>query len=224
MQIKTVVFDAYGTLFDVDAAARAAAAHHPLLAGCWPHLSADWRRKHLEYSWLHSLMGLYRPFDMLATEALDWAMAAHGLQDIALRQRLLDLFQTLPAYPEAPSLLTHLAQAQIRRAILTNANPAMITRAMASAGLTGRFDAVLSADAVGIYKPAPQVYDLVLEHFAVAPAEVLFVSSNGWDIAGAGAFGFRTVWVNRSGLPVDHLPHRPTHILPDLATLGDLLP
>ena len=136
----------------------------------------------------------------------------------------MELFQTLPAYPEAPALLARLAEARIGRAILTNANPAMIEKAVASAGLSGAFDALISAEAVGIYKPAPRVYDLVMERFAVAPEQVLFVSSNGWDIAGAGAIGFRTVWVNRAGLPVDRLPHRPAHILPDLSSLPDLLP
>ncbi len=224
MPIKTVVFDAYGTLFDIEAAARAAALHHPLLAETWPQLSADWRRKQLEYSWQRSLMGLHAPFDRLTADALDWAMEAQGLRDVALRQRLIELYQTLPAYDEAPGLLHRLRDAGVGRAILTNGSPAMIDRAVTSAGLAGCFDALLSVEAVGIYKPAPRVYDLVLERFAVAPDQVLFVSSNGWDIAGAGAFGFRTVWVNRRGLPPDRLPHQPAHILPDLSRLIDLLP
>ncbi|WP_149140935.1 haloacid dehalogenase type II [Gemmobacter caeruleus] len=221
MPIKTVIFDAYGTLFDVDAAAREAARSHPVLAECWPRLSADWRRKQLEYSWLRSLMGLHAGFDSVTADALDWALDAQGLADVALRRRLLDLYQALPAYPEVPAVLETLAARRVPAAILTNGTPGMVARAVAAAGLESRFATLLSVESVGIFKPAPRVYDLVLERFAVEPAAVLFVSSNGWDIAGAGAFGFRTLWVNRAGLPVDRLPHRPARIAPDLTTLMD---
>lgn len=223
MAIRVVVFDAYGTLFDVEAAAREAGRHHPLLAECWPRLAADWRRKQLEYSWLRSLMRQHADFASLTADALDWALEAQGIVDVALRRRLLDLYQALPLYADVPPLLDQLRDRHLPAAILTNAPPAMIGRCVQSAGLNSRFDAVLSIESAGIYKPAPRVYDLVLERFAVAPGQVLFVSTNGWDIAGAGAHGFTTFWVNRGQAPVDRLPHRPHHIAHDLSSLTDLL-
>ncbi|GGW37976.1 haloacid dehalogenase [Gemmobacter lanyuensis] len=223
MTIRAVVFDAYGTLFDVNAAAREAAAHHALLADVWPDLSQDWRRKQLEYTWLRSLMEDHADFWKITADALDWALEAHGLNDLGLRTRLLDLYRELPAYPEAAAMLAQLKGMGVKRAILSNGTPSMLNSAMTAAGLQGAFDKILSIEEVGIYKPAPRVYDLVMEHFAVEPAGVLFVSSNGWDIAGAGSFGFRTLWVNRAGLPVDRLPHRPHHVAPDLSHLTDLL-
>lgn len=223
MTIQTVVFDAYGTLFDIEAAAREAARSHPLLAECWPQLAADWRRKQLEYSWLRSVMRQHADFEHLTADALDWALEAQGIEDVALRRRLLDLYQALPVYAEVPAMLDRLQDLGLRTAILTNAPPAMVGRSLTAANLGHRFAAVLSIEAVGVYKPSPRVYDLVLERFAVPPSAVLFVSSNGWDIAGAGMHGFTTFWVNRTAAPVDRLPHRPRHIAPDLSTLTDVL-
>ncbi len=222
--IRTVVFDAYGTLFDVEAAAREAGRSHPVLAECWPRLAADWRRKQLEYSWLRSIMRQHEDFEHLTADSLDWALEAQGIEDVALRRRLLDLYQALPVFPEVPALLDTLEARGVEKAILTNASPAMIGRSLTSAGIADRFAAVISVEVVGTYKPAPRVYDLVLERFALAPTDVLFVSSNGWDIAGAGANGFTTFWVNRGAAPVDRLPHRPKHIAADLSSLTDLLP
>lgn len=224
MQVSVVVFDAYGTLFDVAGAARVAAASDSRLAGLWPRLADDWRRKQLEYTWLRSLMRDHADFATVTAEALDWAMEAAGLEDAALRMRLLALYDELPAYPEVPAMLAAVQARGLPRAILSNGTPAMLASATRAAGVSSLLDAVLSVEDLGIYKPDPAVYALVTARFNVAPADVLFVSSNGWDVAGASAFGFRTLWVNRMGAPVDRLPGRPDHIARDLSSLTDLLP
>ena len=222
--IRAVVFDAYGTLFDVAGAARAAAAgpDGAALAEVWPRLAEDWRRKQLEYSWLRAIGGAHAGFDTVTADALDWAMQAQGLNDADLRAVLLSLYERLPAYPEVPATLTALRGQGRTTAILSNGTPAMLASATASAGIIDLFDAVISVEEVGVFKPHPSVYALTGPRLGVTPSEVLFVSANGWDVAGAAAFGFVTVWVNRAGLPVDRLPGRPAHILPDLSPLPDL--
>ena len=222
MTITTCVFDAYGTLFDVNAAARRAADTDPALAALWQPLAEDWRRKQLEYSWLRAITGDHITFREVTAQALDWAMERHGLSDDALRARLMDLYFVLDAYPEVPAMLDALAAAGLRAAILSNGSPDMLDAAVASAGIGARLDAVLSVEEVGVFKPAAAVYDLVGARMGCAPGQVLFVSSNGWDAAGAAGYGFHTAWVNRAGLPVDRLAARPHHVLPDLTTIPEL--
>jgi 2-haloacid dehalogenase len=219
MALTTLIFDAYGTLFDVAGAARMAAVEAPALAGIWPRLAADWRAKQLEYTWLRAIMGDHRDFAGVTADALDWAMAAQGV-DAGLRARLLALYDDLPAYSEVPGMLAALPH--VRKAILSNGTPAMLARACATAGIAGHFTTLLSVEEVGIYKPASAVYDLVGARMGCARDQVMFVSSNGWDVAGAARYGFRTVWVNRSGLPVDRLSDRPAHIIADLTELPAL--
>ncbi|MFD1883832.1 haloacid dehalogenase type II [Paracoccus pacificus] len=209
------VFDAYGTLFDVDGAAREAARADPALADLWPALSFDWRRKQLEYSWMRLATGQHADFWQVTSDALDWAAERHGLTDTA---RLLDLYRRLPAYPEVAGTLAGL-KARGRTAIFSNGSPGMLRAAVESAGLAADLEALLSVESAGRFKPAPEAYRVVTGHFACAPARITFVSSNGWDIYGAAAFGFDTVWINRAGLPVDRLPHRPARILNDLTGL-----
>lgn len=225
MPIKVCVFDAYGTLFDVAAAARRAAQEPggEALAQHWPRLADDWRRKQLEYTWLRSLMGLHAEFRAVTADALDWAMEAAGLVDTALQIRLMALYDQLDAYPEVPEMLAALKARGLATAILSNGSPAMLAGAVQHAGIGALLDDCLSVETVGIFKPDPRIYALATDRFACTPAEVLFISSNGWDVAGAGAFGFRTVWANRAGLPVERLPDRPDHIVPDLAALPALL-
>ena len=224
MPVTTVVFDAYGTLFDVAGAARRAATEPggEALARVWPALADEWRRKQLEYTWLRAITGEHADFETVTRDALDWAMEAAGLSDPALRDRLMKLYDALPAYPEVPGVLERLRAAGLTLAILSNGTPRMLQAAVASAGLGSSLTAVLSVEAVGTFKPARAVYELVPGRFGCDPAEVLFVSSNGWDIAGAAGFGFRTVCINRAGLPVDRLSHRPPRIARDLTALPDL--
>lgn len=226
MQIKAIVFDAYGTLFDVAAAARMASAEPggEILSQIWPALAEDWRRKQLEYTWLRAIMGLHADFGIVTAEALDWAMERHDLAGHpGLRDRLLSLYDRLAAFPEVPSVLKSLKEQGLRLAILSNGSPAMLSGAVGSAGIEAWIDACLSVEEVGIYKPAAAVYAMVEHHLGLPPEKVLFVSSNGWDIAGAARFGFHTAWINRAGLPVDRLPHGPEHRLSSLSPLTDLI-
>jgi 2-haloacid dehalogenase len=224
MPVTTCVFDAYGTLFDVAAAARLAAAQpgQGKLAEVWPRLAADWRSKQLQYTWLRAVMGEHTSFWQVTQDGLDWAMEASGLDDPVLRETLLALYWELPAYAEVPRMLATLKAEGFQTAILSNGSPDMLEGAVDFAGVGGWLDAVLSVEDVGIFKPARAVYDMVGTHFATRPDEVLFVSSNGWDAAAAAGYGFRTAWVNRAGEPMDRLPAKPAHLLSDLTTIPDL--
>ncbi|MBF9060005.1 haloacid dehalogenase type II [Rhodobacterales bacterium HKCCSP123] len=225
-RITTCIFDAYGTLFDVSAAARAL-AHEPgreSLAAVWQQVAADWRLKQLEYSWLRAVTGDYCDFWQLTRDGLDWALERAGLQDdAALREGLLGLYWRLAAYPEVPGMLARLKAGGLACAILSNGSPRMLEGAVDSAGIGAHLDAVLSVEAVGNFKPDWRVYDLVGARFGGTPGEVLFVSSNGWDACAGAAYGFRTLWVNRTGLPLDRLPGRPDEIAADLTAVPAML-
>jgi 2-haloacid dehalogenase len=224
MAISTVVFDAYGTLFDVAAAARLAAVEpgQNQLASVWPKLAEDWRRKQLEYTWLRTITNQHADFAQVTADSLDWALEAQRLPDPSLRARLLALYDQLPAYPEAAATLSALRAAGFATGVLSNGTDRMLASAIAAAGLDGLFDAVLSVDAVGTFKPNSKVYDLVGQRFGCNPDQVLFVSSNGWDVAGAAGYGFATVWVNRAGLPQDRLANQPAFVRPDLTSITEL--
>lgn len=224
MTVQLCVFDAYGTIFDVDAAARAVAAspEGAALAAVWPQLSQMWRRKQLEYSWLRAVAGQHADFWQVTQDALDWTLDWLGDASLRkLRPKLLDLYWHLPAYPDAAPALGALRARGHMLAILSNGTPAMLGSACAGAQLTRVFDALLSVEEVGRFKPAPEVYELVQTRLGTHPSEVLFISANGWDAAAAAAHGFRTVWINRAGLPVDRLHGQPHAILPDLSSLPD---
>ena len=215
---RAIVFDAYGTLFDVDAAARRV-AFEPGRAGfaaVWPKVAADWRAKQLEYTWIRALTGTHADFWTVTQDALDWALEAAGMAEHDLRERLLALYWELDAFPEAGEVLDQLRGDGFPTAILSNGTPALLEAAVRHAGLAHRFDALLSVEAAGIYKPGAAAYDLARDHFGCAPGEILFVSSNGWDVCSAAAYGFRTVWVNRSRAPAERLAKAPDTITNDL--------
>lgn len=217
------VFDAYGTLFDMAGAARAVANGDTQVAPMWPALAEDWRRKQLEYSWLRTIMGAHADFAEVTADALDWALEVRGVRDSRLRAALLAAFRHLPCYAEVPAALEALRARGKRLAILSNGTSDMLAEAVEAAGLTGQFEAVISVEAAGVFKPAAAVYALVEAQTGVPPARVVFVSSNGWDIAGAARFGFTTAWVNRGGAPIDRLPHGPARIIQDLSKLEALV-
>ncbi|WP_377193359.1 haloacid dehalogenase type II [Ruegeria meonggei] len=225
MPITTCVFDAYGTLFDVSAAARQAADEpgFEALRQNWPDLANHWRLKQLQYTWLRAVADAHGDFWNVTQDGLDWALEATGLDgDPSLRQRLLDLYWELQAYPEVPEMLSALKVGGLQTAILSNGSPAMLDGAVQSAGLGDVLDDVLSVESVGVFKPHARVYDLVQQRFGCARDEVLFVSSNGWDAAGASGYGFTTAWVNRAGEPMDRLPWKPAHVLSDLMPIPQL--
>ncbi|MCX7567064.1 haloacid dehalogenase type II [Sulfitobacter sp. F26169L] len=225
MTITTCIFDAYGTLFDVSAAARQAAQEddHATISESWPQLAEHWRQKQLQYSWLRAVTGAHCDFWQITQEGLDWALEKTGhAGNPALRERLLQLYWELEAYREVPDMLKSLKSSGLNTAILSNGSPAMLRGAVQSAGIGGALDALLSVETVGVFKPDARVYDLVAAEFNCTKSEVLFVSSNGWDAAAASGYGFETAWVNRAGDPVDRLPWTPTHIVNDLTDIPKL--
>ena len=225
MAITTCVFDAYGTLFDVGAAARQAASEPDFSAirDDWMVLAEHWRQKQLSYSWLRAVARAHTDFWEVTQNGLDWALEKTGhAGDPALRERLLALYWELQAYPEVPAMLAALKRADLNTAILSNGSPDMLDGAVTSAGIGDVLDVSLSVQSVGIFKPDARVYDMVGDHFGCAKNEVLFVSSNGWDAAAATGYGFTTVWVNRAGEPMDRLPWTPKHELRDLTGIPQL--
>ena len=210
------VFDAYGTLFDVHAAVR---RHAGDVGPDYQRFSELWRAKQLEYSWTRALMGAYRDFWQLTEEALDFTLARVPGVDPGLRSRLLEAYWKLDCYPEVPAVLKSLKARGARIAILSNGSPAMLRSAVANAALDTVIDDVFSVDALRTYKTAPAVYDMVTTRYRLYPDAVSFQSSNRWDVAGATKFGFRTVWINRSGMPDEYADLGPSLILPTLEAL-----
>jgi len=225
LAISTCIFDAYGTLFDVSAAARrvAESGDFPQFEENWIELANFWRQKQLQYTWLRAITDAHCDFWRVTQDGLDWALAAIGLSaDTALRQQLLDLYWALDAYGEVPEMLECLKREGLNVAILSNGSPKMLDAAVQSAKIGAYLDDVLSVESVGIFKPSSRVYDLVGERFQCEKTEVLFVSSNGWDAAGAAGYGFETVWVNRANEPQDILPWRPNHMLTNLVDIPNI--
>lgn len=191
MVIRACVFDAYGTLFDVAAAAREAATEpgREALAKCWQKVATDWRWKQLQYTWLRAVTGAHTDFWEVTQNGLDWALQAAGLDDPDLRERMLALYWQLEAFPEVPDMLARLKADGYQTAILSNGSPDMLAGAVESANLGELLDDVLSVEEVGVFKPHASVYQLVPDRFDCAREEVLFVSSNGWDATGSAITG-----------------------------------
>jgi 2-haloacid dehalogenase len=214
--ISACVFDAYGTLFDVNAAAAHAKDE---LGDKWQPLAEIWRTKQLQYTWLRALMGKHKEFWQVTGDALDFALASLGLEDQGLRDRLADLYMKLDCYPEVPETLRRLKAGGIKTAILSNGSPEMLASAAANAGITDDLDAILSVESVGVYKPHPSVYGMAEKHFGIETGRMSFQSSNAWDAYAASAFGFRVVWINRFGQAPERLPGQPDV---ELSSLHDL--
>lgn len=215
--IGAYVFDAYGTLFDVHAAVR---KHADRIGPDGQRLSEIWRAKQLEYSWVLTLMGSYHDFWVLTERALDYAFAAVPSADKSMRKTLLDAYWSLDCYPEVPKVLRALKERGTRIAILSNGSPGMLAAAVKSAALDTVIDHVFSVDEIRKFKAAPDVYDMVTTAWRLYPDAISFQSSNRWDVAGAQKFGFRTVWINRSGAP-DEYPDNPPALV--LSTLEGLI-
>ncbi|MBO6757778.1 MAG: haloacid dehalogenase type II [Roseibium sp.] len=213
------VFDAYGTLFDVHAAVR---RHAEKLGPDAQRLSSFWREKQLEYSWVRALMGQYKDFWVLTQEALDTAFALVPSADRSMRDDLLNAYWTLDCYAEVPEVLTSLKASGAKLAILSNGSPAMLEAAVNAAGLADLLDDVFSVDPLQTFKTDPKVYEMATLAYRVYPDAVSFQSSNRWDIAGATAFGFRTVWMNRTGMPDEYADFSPAAVLNDLTGLPAL--
>jgi 2-haloacid dehalogenase len=216
---RAYVFDAYGTLFDV----HAAIARHRAEAGPdAERFSEIWRTKQLEYTWTLTLAGRYVDFWTLTERALDYTFSRVASVDRGLRSKLLDAYFKLDAFPDARNAVAALKARNLNTAILSNGSPPMLDAAVAASGMATLFDAVLSVDAVRVYKPRREVYALVGDRFGIRPQEAVFVSSNRWDVMGAASFGFRTVWVNRARLPDEYADYPPLHVISDLTALISL--
>ena len=219
--LRAIVFDAYGTLFDV----------HSVIALCeqlWPGkgaaLSALWRSKQLEYTWQRSLMRRYEDFARVTEASLRYACQALGLRvDEEHRRSLMGAYLRLTPFPEVRDALTTLRASKLKLAILSNGSAAMLRPLVANAGLRSLMGIVISVDQKKIYKPAPAVYRLATQRLRVPKTAIGFVSSNCWDACGAKSFGFRTFWINRGGAPVDELGAAPDHVIKSLDELPELL-
>lgn len=214
--VEACVFDAYGTLFDFNSAALAA---RDVLGDDWLRLSDLWRQKQLQYTWLRGLAGRHADFWQVTGDALDFSLATLNIDQPGLRERLMDLYLHLGTYPEVVETLRQLKAAGMKLAILSNGTPAMLAAVVSSSGLDDVFDAVLSVEDVGVFKPHPAVYRLAADTLQVAPAAICFLSSNGWDAYSAKAFGFRVLWCNRFGQAAERIPATPDGEIEDLAAL-----
>ena len=194
--IKACVFDAYGTLFDV----HSAVARH----GAAPAVSELWRTKQLEYSWVRTLARRYADFWQCTQDALDYALAMHAITQPGLRDALLQSYRTLDVYPDVRPALGTLRDLGQKTAVLSNGTPTMLAEAVAAGGLSDMLDHVLSVEAAGCFKPAPAVYALATAALGVSAHEILFFSSNAWDVMGAQAFGLTAYWVNRAARPPEY--------------------
>jgi 2-haloacid dehalogenase len=218
--IELCVFDAYGTLYDFNSAV---ARHRPAIGAKADALTDMWRSKQIQYTWLLNSMGVYAKFWQVTGEALDHCLAAHGIAAADAREKLLSAYLALDPFPEVPAMLESLKRTGRRLAILSNGNPEMLDPMVEASGLAASFEAVLSVDAVGVFKPDARVYRLVEDRLGVRPGKVCFLSSNCWDAHGAAHFGFQTVWVNRAGAPDDGLPGKMVAEVKDLSQLPALL-
>jgi 2-haloacid dehalogenase len=213
MRVEALVFDAYGTLYDVHSVMRRCEACFP---GKGAALSQLWRTKQLEYTWQRSLMQRYAPFSTVTREALRYSCAALGLRLDDREQALMDEYRHLTPFPEVAAALGRLP---MKRAILSNGSPDILEPLVRNSGLL--FDVVLSVDELQIYKPAPQVYELAARRLGVAKERIGFVSSNCWDALGAKSYGFSVYWINRGGAPVDALGFAPDREVKSLSELAD---
>jgi len=218
--VRACVFDAYGTIFDVASAGERCT---DALAGEAARLTALWRDKQLQYSWLRAVQSRHADFWEVTGDALDFALETLGLTEPGLRERLMQLYLALDPFPEVPEMLRRLRAAGLWTAILSNGSAEMLSAAVENAGLVGLFDHVPSVELVGVYKPHPKVYRLACDRLSLDAGAILFISANAWDVHAASAFGMTTVWCNRYGQRRERLPGRPDREISSLAELSPLL-
>jgi 2-haloacid dehalogenase len=218
--VRTCVFDAYGTVFDF---ASAAAGCRDMVGDKVERLTALWRDKQLQYTWLRALQDRHADFWQVTGDALDFALETLDLKQVGLRDRLMNLYLTLAAFPEVPEVLRRLRTAGLTTAILSNGSPSMLQAVVANAGIGDLLDLVLSVEEIGVYKPHPRVYRLAVDRLSTAPGDILFLSSNAWDAYAASAFGLRVIWCNRYGQHREHLPGSPDREIRTLAEVPALV-
>jgi 2-haloacid dehalogenase len=218
--VEACVFDAYGTLFDFAAAARGC---RDVLDDDFDKLTVLWRDKQLQYTWLRAAQGRHADFWQVTGEALDFALETLKLDQPGLRARLMTLYLSLDPFPEVSDVLRQLKSAGLKTAILSNGSPTMLEAAVNNAKLGGLFDAVLSVEDVGVYKPDPRVYQLAVDRLGIPAAKISFQSSNAWDAHAASALGMKVIWCNRYGQCPERLPGRPDLEIKTLSELPEIV-
>ena len=218
-KIKACIFDAYGTLFDVNAACRELSME---VGGNWEKLASLWRLRQVEYTWLRNSMDEYIDFWQITSDALDYAMETLGIENNELREELLYLYLKLEAYPEVKGLLTKLKQRGLKTGILSNGSMKMLNSAVDNANIREYLDEILSVEECEIYKPSSKVYDLVKIKMQINKENVLFFSSNAWDMHAASNYGFKTIWVNRFNNKLERLPGKPINIVNSLEKIDEI--
>ena len=217
--IKAIIFDAYGTLFDVNSAAEKC---KDKIGDKWESFANYWRTTQLEYTWLRSLMKRHKDFWQVTEDSLDKSMKAYEI-DSSMRSELLDLYKILSPFKEVPEVLKSLREKDLRLAILSNGTPALLNQLVKNNNLNNLFDDLFSIEEVGIYKPNSKVYDLPIQKYKIKKKEVAFLSANTWDVSGGGNYGYKSIWVNRNNNIFDNLDYKPQNEVKDLKQLIDII-
>ena len=217
--IKAIIFDAYGTLFDVNSAAEKCRSK---IGDKWESFANYWRKTQLEYTWLRSLMGRHKDFWQITEDSLDKSMQAFNINK-GMKNELLDLYKILSPYPEVKETLEKLKEKRYKLAILSNGTPALLNELVKSNGLQNLFDDIFSIEEVKIYKPSSKVYDMPVKKYSIKNEEVAFLSANTWDVSGGGNYGFTSIWVNRNKNIFDNLDYKPKNEISGLNQLIDIL-
>ena len=215
---KAIVFDAYGTLFDVNSAAEKC---KDKIGSKWENFANFWRTTQLEYTWLRSLMKKHKNFWQITEDSLDKSMETFQI-DKSLRNDLLSLYKELSPYPEVKNVLENLKKKSFKLAILSNGTPELLNHLVKSSDLENLFDDIFSVEEVKIYKPDPKVYDIPVNKYKVTKGEITFLSANTWDVSGAGNYGYNSIWVNRNNSVFDKLDYKPKNEVKNLKQLLDL--
>ena len=217
--IKAIIFDAYGTLFDVNSAAEKCKSK---IGDKWESFANYWRKTQLEYTWLRSLMGRHKDFWQITEDSLDKSMHAFNI-DKEMKNELLDLYRILSPYPEVKETLEKLKEKKYKLAILSNGTPSLLNELVKSNNLQNLFDDIFSIEEVKIYKPSSKVYDMPIKKYTIKNEEVAFLSANTWDVSGGGNYGFTSIWVNRNKNIFDNLDYKPKNEISGLNQLLDIL-
>ncbi len=217
--IKAIIFDAYGTLFDVNSAAEKC---KDKIGDKWEGFANFWRTTQLEYTWLRSLMDRHKDFWQVTEDSLDKSMRTFNI-DPSMRNELLDLYKILSPYKEVPETLKTLKEKKFKLAILSNGTPSLLDELVKSNHLNNLFDDIFSIEQVGVYKPSSRVYDMPIKKYNINKSEVAFLSANTWDVSGGGNYGYQSIWVNRNNNIFDNLDFKPKYQIKDLSKLIQLL-
>ena len=215
--IKAIIFDAYGTLFDVNSAAEKC---KDKIGDKWEPFANFWRTTQLEYTWLRSLMKRHKDFWQITEDSLDKSMMVFNI-DPKMKGELLNLYKVLSPFQEVPETLKTLKEKKFKLAILSNGTPSLLNELVKSNNLDNLFDDLFSIEQVGIYKPSSKVYDIPIKKYQIEKNEIAFLSANTWDVSGGGNYGYQSIWVNRSNNIFDNLDYKPIHEIKDLSVLLD---